>query len=358
MGKSGMPSDKPKAGNVEFELQPLAPVGGWPLNFAYLIKTNVPLTDVYPIIGEILFGIKIPPQHCKNPSNIIYVALDDSVDFLFRNILESIGETYENIKSIKKVSELKGAQFHMEGENGLKFLERNTYWMDAFGEFGGDEEQRHGNSLQPRKIPTSGNPMKIYRFIDSAIKDINEKKQYGAKWTIYFINSLSSLYRIVGMEETVALLRKILERMWEQAAQKGERNNRREKDKNSSNNTNNNEVEKDGILFALLQENVMKEDEESYIATFFDGVIEIKSVRLKTGEDHIPMKDKDKNVLEAKRARTGEYLENGIDVIFINITKAPGVSSNVGKAACIPLYRKDLGFEKKAVFTRYAFFTS
>jgi len=42
--------------NAQFALNPLAPEGGWPLNYAYLIKTSAPLADIYPIMGELLFS--------------------------------------------------------------------------------------------------------------------------------------------------------------------------------------------------------------------------------------------------------------------------------------------------------------
>ena len=261
--------------NAQFALEPLAPKDGWPLNYAYLIKTSAPLADIYPIMGELLFSCyryskKNKGSPIKEPPNVIYVAIDDDMDLLLWNLLKSIGETGNEVGETRENTE--GIIPYL-GDSYVQFAKR-LFFIDTFGEFGKDrsvfaEHKLCRNSfLYTGKIAGSGNPMKIYRFIDKAagsiakeIRDWRLEGQQGvvrhSSWTVYLLNSLSSMYRNLGLGETVALLRMVLKKMWEISNK-----------------------ENDGILFAIVQDNVMNKEEQSYIESFFDGIINIENKKM------------------------------------------------------------------------------
>ena len=94
--------------NAQFKLKPLAPKDGWPLNYAYLIKTSAPLADIYAIMGELLFSCYRYSKNnkgapIKEHPNVIYVAIDDDMNLLLWNLLKSIGKTGNEVGETKKI---------------------------------------------------------------------------------------------------------------------------------------------------------------------------------------------------------------------------------------------------------------
>ena len=286
-----MPSqndEMPRDDNAQFALKPLAPEGGWPLNYAYLIKTSAPLADIYPIMGELLFSSyrKITTdnngKNIKEPPNAIYVAIDDDYELLLWNLLSYLEEEKEKEKEKEQNKEKeynlrclirKICLISETGSYYEKYIKK-LFLADTFGEFGKDGTALYEQNLgfntffSKGKIAGSGNPMKIYKFIDVATRSISDKmgkqeeKQTHSSWNVYLINSLTAMYRNLGLGETVALMRMVLKKMWETSSK-----------------------ENDGILFAIIQDGVMREEEQRYIESFFDGIIRVENKNIPLNGD-------------------------------------------------------------------------
>jgi len=76
---------------------------------------------------------------------------------------------------------------------------------------------------------------------------------------MFLLNSLSNLYRSLGLAESAAFLKTMLnESIWSDISPVSESIRG-----------------KDGLFFAVLQENVLDNNETSYLESFFDGIVNV-----------------------------------------------------------------------------------
>ena len=87
----------------------------------------------------------------------------------------------------------------------------------------------------------------------------------------FVINSISNLYRSMGIRDAMQLVRAILQKGVWKSGQNEEAIGRDRNDQNML-------ISKDGMLFAILHEGVFSQEVTKYIHTFFDGVIKFDSV--------------------------------------------------------------------------------
>ncbi len=84
-----------------------------------------------------------------------------------------------------------------------------------------------------------------------------------AELACYFINSITNLSRVIGLQDSMMFIRSILERtIWLSEEQREEK-----ADKNDS------LLAIPSLLFAVLHEGVFEKKDIQYVETFFDGVI-------------------------------------------------------------------------------------
>lgn len=265
---------------------------GLPLGHAYLIRSEVRMPELYPLLGELVFGSR--PSLSSLPAgnesvgaegasglNVIGMFVDDNRETLFMNL-------YNELKNSENVTD----DFLIELCNSDRPLPipRTAVWMDTFGKFGdifkaidldyfknnleNDRREKKKNLLdtmdwQSHSLLGAGNPMSMFRFVRKALKhkgkdDIN----------FYLLNSLSNLYRNLGLSETSAFLKVVLNIcIWS-----GEE----EEDKSLLG-------AKQGIFFAVLQKGVMTRVEEEYLASFFDGIINVTADTFNNGSLRIPV---------------------------------------------------------------------
>lgn len=245
-----------------------------PAGFAYLIRSSVRMTELYPLLGELLFCTHASrdaasisgTEGWETCTNIIGLFVDDDPS----NLLGALGAEGESLDEMAKKFVHKGR----EGEGGGYFLPELAAWMDTYGSFAdggtGLRELLAGDAAMEgfrwfsQSIAGAGNPMSIYRFFRAA-----GGQEARAPVNLFLLNSLSNLYRNLGLAETAALLKKMLEDVWLRGRD----------DVNGEREDGNRVRYKDGLFFAVLQEGVMEPAEASYLESFFDGVYQIEPYR-------------------------------------------------------------------------------
>ena len=252
----------------------LAPDGKQlPAGFAYLIRSSVRMTELYPMLGELLFCARASRNDAplsgtegwETRTNVIGLFVDDDPGNLF-SALGSDGDSTEEM-----------AQNFVKGHSHKKAgycLPELAAWMDTYGTFArgtaGLKELLAGNDALDglcwlsQSIVGAGNPMSIYRFF----RTVGDQEARGPV-NIFLLNSLSNLYRNLGLAETAALLKRMLEDIWLRG-----RDDVGEKVGDGSRVRG-----QDGLFFAVLQEGVMEPAEASYLESFFDGVYQVEPYR-------------------------------------------------------------------------------
>lgn len=258
--------------------------GGLPSGYAYLIRSSLRMPELYPFLGEILFGgmnkrMEKEGKLTNNDTgtNLIVLSIDDDRETL----LGAISDPEDRDKDGTYVNSFvtKGIQ---ESQNAKYRVPRFAAWMDTFGSFEKlspdlnkerflGSESCDKNILEDiqwwrQQIVGAGNPMSMFRFFRVAG---NKESPSADRLNLYLLSSLSNLYRNIGLSETAALLKVMLETVWRSAAGKS-----------------NLVCEREGLFFAVLQEGVMGDSEVSYLESFFDGVFRLDPV--KVGNLRIP----------------------------------------------------------------------
>lgn len=249
---------------------------GLPLGYAYLIRSSVRMPELYPLLGELVFGScssnieaeKI--NDCWSGVNVIGMFVDDHRDTLFMNL-------YKELKQSDYVTD----DFLYEKYGVLPPLPQTAMWMDTFGEFGQSfskitpkqlKQDLYNNGLDwhEHSILGAGNPMSMFRFVKQTL---SRKAEGGIN--LYLLNSLSNLYRNLGIKETSAFLKVVLNQcIW--TAQDPDKYEGRI-------------GSRPALFFAVLQEGVMNPDEESYLSSFFDGIIQVSPDSDKRGGFRLPV---------------------------------------------------------------------
>ncbi len=253
----------------------LAPTGEQlPAGFAYLIRSSVRMTELYPLLGELLFCTRAARDNVplsgtegwESRTNVIGLFVDDDPG----NLLNALGAKGESTTEVVQ-DFVRTGRFGKASDYCLPEL---AAWMDTYGSFahggtglrellGGDKGSKDPCWLS-QSIVGAGNPMSTYRFF----RTVGDQKAKG-KVNLFLLNSLSNLYRNLGLAETAALLKRMLEDVWLRGKDDisgGERdgnNGKRVRDT-------------DGLFFAVLQEGVMEPAEASYLESFFDGVYQVE----------------------------------------------------------------------------------
>ncbi len=246
----------------EFASEPLRP------GYAYLIRSDVRMPELYPLLGELLFASHItyfdtaPSKDNENKSpNLIGMFIEDTPD----NLVLHLGEPDRfhdglDIPFLERFGcELQRSREDQGKNNGIGM----AAWLDTYGEFQHLENELTELDINKvldgtwwkHSIPGAGNPMNIIRFFR-----LVQKKQGKADLNIFLLNSLSNLYRNLELTESAAFLKTMLnESIWSIEA------------KDDSQQI----CDNHGVFFAILQEGVLEKNEASYLESFFDGIISV-----------------------------------------------------------------------------------
>lgn len=235
--------------------------------YAYLIRSSVRMPELYPLLGELLFASRVVKDNEDGvPPNVIGMFIEDSPDNLIQHLK---GPDYYVTTS--DITYAFGAALVNNDEP------RMAAWLDTFGNFhdaGGDLKEKifvtdkvdkqfkeESGELKDKykwwkkSVAGPGNPMAIMRFFR-----LVQEKPGGASLNVFLLNSLNNLYRNLGLSESAAFLKTMLnESIWsvEPDAKKQ------------------NILHKSGLFFAVLQEDVLDGHETSYLESFFDGIVKV-----------------------------------------------------------------------------------
>lgn len=265
-------------------LEGLAPRGeGLRPGYAYLIRSAVRMPELYPLLGELLFASEVMEcgsqggkgnssnQRDSTPSgpNVIGLFIEDTPDNLMLHLDDpdryQDGPNSSQEEPERSFTERFGR--YLASPSGPGY--RAAAWLDTYGQFHDSsgklseiELSDKGNKCLwwSQSIPGAGNPMAIMRFFRLA-----QEKEGTAAVNIFLLNSLSNLYKNLGLSESAAFLKTMLnESIW---SVNPDRRSQKIRDNY-------------GIFFAVLQEDVLKQEEASYLESFFDGIIEVKPTTL------------------------------------------------------------------------------
>ena len=318
---------KPEWEHLAFQLHNLHPgkdpEKSWKSGYAYLIRSSISMSELYPLIGEILFGSGPSERQSSRKKNIIFFGIDDARSTLFYNIIDledlkdatsedgldhRLGqvtqasledpETHESFhadaphggqdqptggrnddqypENQKVVDHLKKTNdITNDITNSFSLLPDQAFWMDTSASFhSADDKMRLipvGDSAETvwheRRVVGASNPMNVFRVYREMVEE--KTKAY---LNLFFINSLSNLHRNIGFQETTALLKTLLQDIWSPEKDSSSK----EKDPSSQRKI----LECDSLFFAVEQEGVLAPDESHYLESFFDGIIEVKDLGL------------------------------------------------------------------------------
>jgi len=237
--------------------------------YAYLIRSSVRMPELYPLLGELLFTSSVVKKNTPDkwteegdPPNVIGMFIEDSPDNLIQHLQGP--DFYTSISDITK-----GYGESLSNDEN----HRMAAWLDTFGSFhdaGGELKpifSEKGEARQDEKykwwrksIAGPGNPMAIMRFFRQV-----QEKQCGAGLNVFLLNSLSNLYRNLGLSESAAFLKTMLNKsIWSVEPEPGTESNKQKI------------RYKSGLFFAVLQEGVLDKQEASYLESFFDGIVKVK----------------------------------------------------------------------------------
>lgn len=219
--------------------------------YAYLIRSSVRMPELYPLLGELIFGssVEVPKVESSTP-NIVGMFIEDTPD----NLVTHLGRPHRFADTLDPILTFK--------EDELK-RPCMAAWLDTFGDWKRAREELEEIGKEPdsawwrKRIAGAGNPMAVMRFFRQV-----QKKTAAAPLNVFLLNSLSNLYRNLGLSESAAFLKTLLGKsIWS----------------GGSNDDNDAKTigQKQGIFFAVLQEDVLKSNEASYLESFFDGVIRV-----------------------------------------------------------------------------------
>lgn len=229
--------------------------------YAYLIRSSVRMPELYPLLGELLFASQVQGGNGDGSSgnypNVIGMFIEDSPD----NLITHLGnpDRYTAKPDLNVIEQFASDLMKRRESEPLNRVKQTAAWLDTFGRF-----QEANNELEDcnpvrigwwrQSLAGSGNPMAILRFF----RLVQQKTGVG-RMNVFLLSSLSNMYRNLGLSETAAFLKTMLnESIWSV--------NPTDEPAKSIGRT-------DGLFIAVLQEDVLKANEASYLESFFDGVI-------------------------------------------------------------------------------------
>lgn len=238
--------------------------------YAYLVRSDVRMPELYPLLGELLFASSITYSESdlqngtgKKTPNLIGMFIEDTPD----NLMLHLGKP-DRFHDEQDVSFLErfGCELQRRRDNKAENYGNGigmAAWLDTYGQFQELENELtelditkvlDGNWWQ-QSIPGAGNPMNIIRFFR-----LVQEKQGQSDLNLFLLNSLSNLYRNLELTESAAFLKTMLnESIWAIEA------------RDDSHNI----CDNHGIFLATLQEGVLEKKEASYLESFFDGIISV-----------------------------------------------------------------------------------
>ncbi|MBF0436742.1 MAG: hypothetical protein HQL77_15405 [Magnetococcales bacterium] len=259
--------------------QPSVPL--FPSYYSYLLKLapGVGLVDIYPWLAELMFfSIAVDGDDILNdkinmaPINMVSIFVDDNRDNVAYSRLNS--ELRKELEPINELFKLKHLLSCFTNNKPRLFI------VDTFGQFKDIQQdsnvltQKNGNVYATSRLVGAGNPMQMMRRF-TVIGELPLKKESRqnvfagndlGNLNCFVINSISNLYRSMGVRDAMLLVRAMMEQgVWKSTGEKEKTDTKKER-----------LIDNKGILFAILHEQVFPEADTMYIETFFDGVIGFK----------------------------------------------------------------------------------
>jgi len=224
--------------------------------YAYLIRSSVRMPELYPLLGELLFGSKVDNENGKEaPPNVVGLFVEDSLETLMAHLVGPDRYLFRQ------------NEVHITTMLDPGIENQTAAWLDTFGTFQEvdsnltrfkDREEVIDNWWQ-QSIAGPGNPMAILRFFRLA-----QEKAGDSAMNVFLLSSLSNLYRNLGLAEAAAFLKTMLnESIWAVVPEL----NHVPKETRLR--------ETDGLFLAVLQESVLELRQANYLESFFDGIIHV-----------------------------------------------------------------------------------
>lgn len=287
-----------------------------PFGYAYLIKVSkeLSLLEVYPWLRRLLFGATVLEFPEKGKSTEIEgvqgyggaiirrLAIGNMLIEEDTDALAGVGFQTEKVSQLKE----KETQSKASTDPFLERVKSTNEWLlkdretgttfttddymsplhivsDTFGVFGEQEQGELVNHYQKksksgnykvhyfnRALVGAGNPMKLLQnFVDMYSMPLVELKEEDDRLktpagVCYVMNSITNLSRVTGLQDSMMLIRSMLERTtW--LSDEMRRNIFKDKKVLGALPT---------AFFGILHEGVFSPQDISYAETFFDGVIE------------------------------------------------------------------------------------
>ncbi len=258
--------------------------------FSYLLKLspNVGLVEIYPWLAELMFksiarevdgtlkklnsrgsGGNVWDKKLDKPVNVVSFFVDDHKDNIANIMLK-------REKRLKVADPF--AAYCLECRSEDSYRPRNII-VDTFGRFSDNQNEymeiskpKNNEDNSPAYVQSSlvgaGNPMRMMqrftaignmdRIPPTESSGSNRESLELGEMNCFLINSISNLYRTMGFRDAMLLVRAILERgVWKPQGSLGDGTL----------------LDKEGMLLAILNDEVFSKDEIRYAETFFDGVI-------------------------------------------------------------------------------------
>ncbi|MBF0401723.1 MAG: hypothetical protein HQL90_13270 [Magnetococcales bacterium] len=259
----------------------------FPSYYSYLLKLapGVGLVDIYPWLAELMFfsvavdvdvdaksDSEAQSKHLA-PLNVVSIFVDDNSD--------NVAFSRLNVDRRKTADPIKELLTLQDSDHGLRETSHapKLFMVDTFGQFkdtkadSSEMSQEDDAPYVASSLVGAGNPMQMMRRF-TIIGELPLKRENGTRQVFlgtdlgdlncFVINSISNLYRSMGVRDAMLLVRAIMEKgVWKAAK---ERQEQPDSDKITL-------IDNKGMLFAILHDEVFPKEDTMYIETFFDGVI-------------------------------------------------------------------------------------
>ncbi|MBF0347109.1 MAG: hypothetical protein HQL81_05525 [Magnetococcales bacterium] len=257
----------------------------FPPYYSYLLKLapGVGLVDLYPWLAELIFfSIAVDGDNAGNvqesraPLNMVSIFVDDNSDNVAFSRLNAQRRNSED-----PIQELIQPEDDKNCPPLFPSCSPKLFMVDTFGQFKDTtldayELSQGGENYTTSRLVGAGNPMQMMRRF-SVIGELSlEKKKRKVfhkmdlgKLNCFVINSISNLYRSMGVRDAMLLVRAMMEQgVWKSSGEKEKADDKKMK-----------LIDNKGMLFAILHDRVFPEADTSYIETFFDGVISFEKMK-------------------------------------------------------------------------------
>ncbi|HIJ84328.1 MAG: hypothetical protein HW380_2091 [Magnetococcales bacterium] len=238
----------------------------FPSYYSYLLKLapGVGLVDIYPWLAELMiFSVAVDgdadsPSQDKSltPLNMVSIFVDDNSDNVALSRLDSDsrkkGDPIEELLKLVKKKECLPKLFMVDTLGQFKDTPLDQSKMQWTGDYVTSHLVGGGNPMQMMRLFTSIGS----QLLNPPLPD----KKLG-KLNCFVINSISNLYRSMGVRDAMLLVRAMMEQgVWKSGGEVADSKKKKI-------------IDNKGMVFAILHDGVFPEADTRYIETFFDGVI-------------------------------------------------------------------------------------